>query len=154
MSKKTVEIGKSKMFYPDMECLQYVEIAVSELEIVIKYPTRILDRSPFVKYRAVLEKGKCDDFLSICVEDPDRIRNALWKIPIGGPVLFPFLDDSIERSRLRKKKKELHDRCNLILLELETQLKSEKAKDRKELLVLSRLLAERIVYELKSDLMV
>lgn len=153
MSGKTIEIGKSKMFYPNMECLKYVETAVSELEIVIKYPTRILERSPFVKYCAVLEKGKCDDFLSICVDNPDKIRNTLWRLPLAGPLLFPFSIDSLEWSQVRKKEKELYDKCNLILVEIKTQLKKEKAQDRKDLLILSCLLAERIIYELKSDLM-
>lgn len=157
MSGKTIEIGKSKMFYPNMECLKYVETAVSELEIVIKYPTRILERSPFVKYCAVLEKGKCDDFLSICVDNPDKIRKGKWFesaiTTVAEPILLSLLDDSIERSRLRKRKKELYDKCNLILVEIKAQLKKEKAQDRKDLLILSCLLAERIIYELKSDLM-
>jgi hypothetical protein len=151
MSEKTIEIGKSKMFYPNMECLKYVETAVSELEIVIKYPTRILEHSPFAKYRAVLDKGNCDDFLSVCVENPDKIRNTLWRQWML-MLCYPW-DDRIEQARLRKRKKELHDRCNLILLELKTQLKLEKAQDRKELLILSCLFTERIIYELKSDLM-
>lgn len=154
MSEETIEIGKSEMFYPNMECLKYVETAVSELEIVIKYPTRILERSPFAKYRAVLEKGKCDDFLSMCVENPDKIRNAWWKnITFVMVLKFGFLEDKIEQERIRKREKELYNKCNLILVEIKAQLKKEKAQDRKDLLILSSLLAERIIYELKSDLM-
>ncbi len=141
----------NKIFYPNEKCLKYVEEAVLEIEIVANYPTRILKYSPFLKYCTMLEGEKYEDFLSVCVENPESLRN---RIPIDvfrtGPCLLP---DYLLRKRLHKLKRELYDRSISALLPIKIQAKSEKEIERKKLLDLSCILGKMITYELRNDLL-
>ena len=140
----------NKIFYPNEECLKYVKEAVLEIEIVAKYPTRILKYSPFQKFCTTMEGEKCDDFLSIYVENPESLRKKIpsYLLTTGPCLLF----DYSSRKRLHKLKRELYDRSISALRIIKIQAKSEREIERKKLLDLSSILGERIIYELESDL--
>ena len=140
----------NKVFYPNEECIKYVKEAVLEIEIVAKYPTRILKYSPFLKFSTMLEGKKCDDFLSAYVENPESLKKTIPSYLLTtGPC---FLFDYSSRKRLHKLKRELYDRSISSLLIIKAQAKSERETERKKLLDLSSILGERIIYELESDL--
>ena len=138
------------IFYPNEQCLSYAEKVVTEIEKILKNPKKTIENSFLKKYVSVLEKGQCDDFLKMSIDEYQFLRKGYPRAMLGtGPILpiFSF------KGRLKKKKQLLYSQCLLSLKSIEEELKSTTENDRIFLLKVARILDKTIAEELEHDLL-
>ena len=137
------------IFYPNEQCLSYAEKVVTEIEKILKNPKKTIENSFLKKYVSVLEKGQCDDFLKMSIDEYQFLRKGYPRAMMGtGPIMpmFSF------KGRLKKKKQLLYSKCLLSLKSIEEQLKSTTERNKVFLLKVSKILDKTIAEELEHDL--
>ena len=76
------------IFYPNEQCLSYAEKVVTEIEKILKNPKKTIENSFLKKYVSVLEKGQCDDFLKMSIDEYQFLRKGYPRAMMGTCLLY------------------------------------------------------------------
>lgn len=132
--------------------LIYGEQIISEGELIINHPTRTIKSSFLKKYIDVCVSGENASFIEICVK-VNKIEAS--KVKLSGPIINPISEHFIkqcEKRKIRVKKRELYERGRIITIQIQKELRFEKAPDRHQVLDVAYFLIEKLIKELKRDL--
>lgn len=149
-SKDELTISQKNWIY-----LIYGENIISEGELIVNNPTRTIDSSFLKKYDDVRIKGKNESFIELCIR-VNKIEPLKIKMRLSGPVYLPiteYLLTQYEKRKARGKKRDLYERGRIVIIQIQRQLQSERANDRRSVLEIAYNLIEELTKELKMDLL-
>lgn len=139
-------MGKYKPFYPSESSLSVLYEVIDEISIILHYPVRVLRNS---KFRIIDWSMGESSFLNMYPRE-NRLKNFLLTT---GPVLPIYVDNYIRKRTLRKQKQEIQITLLQQQIEVKNMLLDKQDSERKEILEISKKVLDKVLSELKSDLL-
>lgn len=139
-------MGKYKPFYPSESSLSVLYEVIDEISIILHYPVRVLRNS---KFRIIDWSMGESSFLNMYPHE-NRLENFLLTT---GPVLPIYVDNYIRKRTLRKQKQEIQITLLQQQIEVKNMLLDKQDSERKEILEISKKVLDKVLSELKSDLL-
>ncbi len=139
-------MGKYKPFYPSESSLSVLYEVIDEISIILHYPVRVLRNS---KFRIIDWSMGESSFLNMYPRE-NRLENFLLTT---GPVLPIYVDNYIRKRTLRKQKQEIQITLLQQQIEVKNMLLDKQDSERKEILEISKKVLDKVLSELKSDLL-
>ncbi len=138
-------MGKYKPFYPNESSLSVLYEVIDEISIILHYPVRVLRNS---KFRIIDWSLGESSFLDMYPHEK-RLEKFLLTT---GPSL-PYVDNYIRKKALRKQKQEIQITLLQQQIEVKKMLLDQQDSERKEILEISEKVLDKVLSELKSDLL-